>query len=204
MPAAWSYCPLLPLPQRGHPAATDPCCPRAARARPPHHQRPGAAGVIELGPAAPAPICPGAARRSFHRRRSTWTSRDSDQDPTALPPSIILSLDAVGRTFGPSLLRLAPAVLSISISWPLFMGNRALQEPLLYLPFSMVAIKAAAAGTECSTCSMADTPSLPAPLFCRSSLSLTQPPFPYGGDHQPCQGLSTCFEYLRLDPPPRR
>ena len=93
-------------------------------------------------------------------------------------------------------------MLPIAISWPLFMRNRALQEPLLYLPLSMVAIKAAAAGTECSTCSMADTLSLPAPLFCCSSLSLTQPPFPYGGDHQPCQGLSTCFEYLRLDPLP--
>ena len=90
-----SFLPSLPPPssalsQRGHPAATDPCCPRAARARPPHHQRPGAAGVIELGPAAPAPIGPGAARRSFHRRRSTGTSRDGDQDPTARPPSTCL------------------------------------------------------------------------------------------------------------------
>ena len=65
---------------------------------------------------------------------------------------------------------------------------RALQQPL-------VAIKAAAVDTDCSTYFTADTLSLPAPFLCCPSLSLTQPPFPYGGDHQPCQGLSTCFEY---------
>ena len=47
------------------------------------------------------------------------------------------------------------------------------------------------------------------PTLCRflrlpsaAPLSFTQPPFPYRGDHQPCQGLSTCFEYLRLEAPP--
>ena len=70
------------------------------------------------------------------------------------------------------------------------MGNSAPSQPLLNLPFTVVAIKAAAVGMDCFISSTADVLSLsPIAAFpllpSRLIGTHTQPPIPHGGDHQP-------------------
>ena len=101
---------------------------------------------------------------------------------------MILSLDAAGRTFGPSLRRLVSVVLPISITWPLV---------------TTVAIKAAAVGTDCSTSSTADALSLPAPFIRCPSPHSPSPLFHTDAIISPAKASRLASSTLgpRLEPP---